>query len=143
MTEKPDAYVVHAEIPGVRKEDIQVTIEGNQVTIAAEVKRETEAKDGERVLRSERYYGAVYRSFVLPVEIDEDGEPGQVRRRRARVDAGEEAASRRPQAHDPVTSVPRSVKAHRGRCFGCAFAHASVATDCFARSQPEVGSTGG
>ena len=53
------------------KDDIQVTIEGNQVTIAAEVKRETEQKDGERLVRSERYFGAVYRSFVLPVEIDE------------------------------------------------------------------------
>ena len=71
VTEKPDAYVVHAEIPGIKKDDIQVTIEGNQVTIAAEVKRETEAKDGERSLRTERYYGAVYRSFVLPVELDE------------------------------------------------------------------------
>src|SRR5260221_14687818 len=68
VTEKPDAYVVHAEIPGVRKEDIQVTIEGDQVTIAAEVKRETEAKDGERALRSERYHGAVDRRFLMPVE---------------------------------------------------------------------------
>jgi len=71
VTEKPEAFVVHAEIPGVKKDDIQVTIEGNQVTIAAEVKRETEQKEGERLLRSERYYGAVYRSFVLPVELDE------------------------------------------------------------------------
>ncbi len=76
VTESEGAYVVHAEIPGVNKDDIQVTIEGNQVTIAAEVKRETEAKagdakDGEHVLRSERYHGAVYRSFVLPVELDE------------------------------------------------------------------------
>ena len=72
-----DGYVVHAEIPGVNRDDIQVTIEGSQVTIAAEVKRVIEAKDGngkddERVLRSERYYGAVYRSFVLPVELDEE-----------------------------------------------------------------------
>ena len=71
VTEKPEAFVVHAEIPGVAKEGIQVTIEGNQVTIAAEVKRESEQKEGDRVLRSERYYGAVYRSFVLPVELDE------------------------------------------------------------------------
>lgn len=71
VVEKGDAYVVKAEVPGVPKEAIQVTIEGNQVTISAEVKRETEQKDGERVVRSERYYGAVYRSFVLPVEIDE------------------------------------------------------------------------
>ena len=81
VTEKDNAYVVHAEIPGVSRDDIQVTIEGSQVTIAAEVKRTIEAKGDngsdegkrdERVLRSERYYGAVYRSFVLPVELDED-----------------------------------------------------------------------
>jgi HSP20 family protein len=77
VTEKDNGYVVHAEIPGVNRDDIQVTIEGSQVTIAAEVKRVIEAKDGngkddERVLRSERYYGAVYRSFVLPVELDEE-----------------------------------------------------------------------
>lgn len=71
VTEKPDAFVVNAEIPGVKKDDIHVTIEGNQVTISAEVKRENEQKDGERLLRKERYYGAVYRSFVLPVELDE------------------------------------------------------------------------
>ena len=80
VTEKDNAYVVHAEIPGVNRDDIQVTIEGSQVTIAAEVKRTVDVKYGngkdegkhdERVLRSERYYGAVYRSFVLPVELDE------------------------------------------------------------------------
>ena len=71
VTENDNAYVVHAEIPGVAKDDIQVSIEGNQVTIGAEVKRETETKEGERVLRTERYYGSVYRSFTLPVELDE------------------------------------------------------------------------
>jgi HSP20 family protein len=71
VVEKGDAYVVKADLPGVKKDEIQVTIEGNQVTIAAEVKRESEQKDGERLVRSERYFGRVYRSFVLPVEIDE------------------------------------------------------------------------
>ena len=71
VTENDKGYVVHAEIPGVAKEDIQVTVEGNQVTIAAEVKRATGEKEGERVLRSERYAGAVFRSFVLPAELDE------------------------------------------------------------------------
>jgi HSP20 family protein len=71
VTENDQGYVVHAEIPGARKEDIQVTIEGNQVTIGAEVKREFEPKDGEALLRAERHYGAVYRSFTLPVELDE------------------------------------------------------------------------
>lgn len=71
VTENDQGYVVHAEIPGARKEDIQVTIEGNQVTIGAEVKRKVEPKEGEALLRAERHYGAVYRSFTLPVELDE------------------------------------------------------------------------
>ncbi len=71
VSESEDAYTVHAEIPGVRKDEIHVAIEGNQVTIAAEVKRETDAKEAERVLRTERYFGGVYRSFTLPAELDE------------------------------------------------------------------------
>ena len=64
-------YTVVAEIPGVKKEDIQVQIDGNRVSISAEVKRESEKKEGERVLRSERYYGAVARSFSLASDLDE------------------------------------------------------------------------
>jgi len=71
VSENDKGYVVHAEIPGARKEDIQVTIEGNQVTIGAEVKRDFEPKEGDQRLRSERYFGSVYRSFTLPVELDE------------------------------------------------------------------------
>ena len=71
VAEKDKSYVVHAEIPGVKKEDIQITVDGTQVTIGADVKRESEKKDGDRVLRSERYFGSVYRSFTLPVEVDE------------------------------------------------------------------------
>ena len=71
VTENDKGYVVHAEVPGVKKDDIHVTIEGNQVSISAEVKLETEKKEGDRVLRSERYYGSSYRSFVLPSDIDE------------------------------------------------------------------------
>jgi HSP20 family protein len=64
-------YTVHAEMPGVKKEDIHVSIEGNNVSITAETKRESEQKEGEKVLRSERYYGKVYRSFNLAQEVDE------------------------------------------------------------------------
>ena len=71
VIEKGDSYVVYAEIPGVTKDVIEVTIEGNAVTIAADVKRDTEARDGERTLRSERHVGALVRSFTLPVELDE------------------------------------------------------------------------
>ena len=71
VRETENGYVVHSEIPGVKKEDIDVAIEGNQVTITAEVKREWEKKEGDRMLRNERYFGNVYRSFTLPVELDE------------------------------------------------------------------------
>lgn len=64
-------YTVLAEMPGVKKDDIQVQIDGNRVSISAEVKRESEQKEGERVLRSERYYGSIARSFALPTELDE------------------------------------------------------------------------
>jgi HSP20 family protein len=72
VSEADGAYTVKADLPGVPKESIHVDIDGNRVTIRAEVKRESEQKDGERVLRSERYYGAFARSFALTDEIDED-----------------------------------------------------------------------
>jgi HSP20 family protein len=71
VTENDNAYLVRAEIPGVRKEDINVAIDGNEVEISAEVKKETATRVGEKVLRSERYYGKVYRAFALGQEIDE------------------------------------------------------------------------
>ena len=65
------AYTVKAEMPGVKKDDIAVSIDGNHVTISGEVKREKEEKKGEEVIRSERYYGKVSRSFLLPHDLDE------------------------------------------------------------------------
>ena len=73
VAEKNGAYVVHAEIPGVKKEDIQVSIDGDQVSISAETKAEKDVKEGERVLHSERYYGKVSRAFRLGAEIDQAG----------------------------------------------------------------------
>ena len=72
VSENEQAYVIHAEIPGVRKEDINISIDGDQVAISAEVKNEKEARDGERVLRSERYYGKVQRAFALGQPVDEN-----------------------------------------------------------------------
>jgi HSP20 family protein len=71
VSETDAAFFVRAEVPGVRKEDIQVTIDGGDVTIGAEVKHDGTTRDGERVLRSERYTGAVYRSFAFGSDIDE------------------------------------------------------------------------
>jgi HSP20 family protein len=71
VKEDDKAYTVNAEIPGVKKEDIHVAIEGNQVSISAEVKNEKEVKEGEKVLRSERYYGKVARTFSLGNDVDD------------------------------------------------------------------------
>jgi HSP20 family protein len=71
VAEKNGAYTVCAELPGVRKEDIQVSIDGAEVTLSAEVKREKEVAEDARVLHTERTFGKVSRSFTLPQEIDE------------------------------------------------------------------------
>ena len=71
VTRTDDTYTVKAEMPGIRKDDISVSIDGGQVTIAGEVRKEKEEKKGEEVIRSERYYGKVSRSFALPQEVDE------------------------------------------------------------------------
>jgi HSP20 family protein len=70
VSEADTAYTVTAEIPGVKKDDIQVDVVGNDVTICAELKRESDKKDG-KTLRSERYYGVQTRRFTLSSEIDE------------------------------------------------------------------------
>jgi HSP20 family protein len=72
ISEKENAYVLRGDLPGVRKEDINVSIDGDTVAITAEVKNEKDVKDGERVLRSERYYGKVQRAFTLGQEVEEN-----------------------------------------------------------------------
>jgi len=67
---KDGEYVVNAELPGVKKDDINISIDGNRVSISAEVKKESEEK-GEQLVRSERYYGRLERSFALDSEVDE------------------------------------------------------------------------
>ena len=71
VKEDESAYQVHAELPGIKKEDIHVHIDGPVVSISAERKQEKEVKEGERILRPERYFGKVSRSFQLGQEIDE------------------------------------------------------------------------
>jgi len=71
VLEQNGEFKVLAELPGVKKEDIKVQIEGEQVSISAEARVEREAKEGERVLHSERYYGKVARTFTLGAELDE------------------------------------------------------------------------
>jgi len=69
--ESDASYTVKAELPGVKKDDIDVRIDGRQVTVSAEVKKEQDEKKEGRVLRSERHYGYASRSFTLACEVDE------------------------------------------------------------------------
>jgi len=71
VKEDNGAYLVHAELPGVKKDDINISVDGNQVAVSAEVKRNREEKQGEKVLRTERYYGKLYRAFSLAQDVDE------------------------------------------------------------------------
>jgi HSP20 family protein len=70
VRETADAYTVSAEIPGVKKEQIAVEIEGNEVTISAETQREAQ-QDGQKWLRTERFFGKAARRFALPQDLDE------------------------------------------------------------------------
>ena len=71
VKEDDKAYTIHVEMPGVKKEDIHIMVEGNKVSLEGEVKRNNETREGERVLRTERYYGKVSRSFTLGNEVDD------------------------------------------------------------------------
>ena len=71
VREGPDDYTVHAEMPGIAKQDIQIEVDGNRVSISGEIKRDETSKEGNRVLHSERYFGSVSRSFTLASEIDD------------------------------------------------------------------------
>jgi HSP20 family protein len=73
VVDKGDKYAVALDLPGVRKEDIQVSIDGPRVAITAEAKKEREVKDGEKLLHTERYASSYARSFELPAEVTEDG----------------------------------------------------------------------
>jgi HSP20 family protein len=71
VKEAEKEFFVEAEIPGVKKEDIAVEVDGDTVSLRAEVKREKDEKKGDKIVYSERFYGAASRSFTLPVEVDD------------------------------------------------------------------------
>ena len=66
----PD-YIVNADIPGVRREDIDVSIDGNKVTLSAVFRPDDRKIEDSKVLHSERHSGTVTRAFRLPSEIDQ------------------------------------------------------------------------
>ncbi|MDX3893200.1 Hsp20/alpha crystallin family protein [Pusillimonas sp.] len=71
VSETEQGYTIKAEMPGIRKEDVKVVVEGNRVSISAESSREEEKKEGETVVRRERYVGRQSRSFALAHDIDD------------------------------------------------------------------------
>jgi HSP20 family protein len=71
VTEQNGEYKVLAELPGVKKEDIKIEVDGDQVSISAESRAGRETKDGERLLHSERYYGRLARVFRVGQEVDQ------------------------------------------------------------------------
>jgi HSP20 family protein len=71
VVERDNEFVVKAEMPGMKKDDIEVSLENGVLTITAETKSETEEKEGDRVIRQERRYGKYLRSLRLGKEIDE------------------------------------------------------------------------
>src|SRR5690606_1153281 len=70
VKENVGGFLVSAEVPGVPKDEIHVSVDGNVVTLRAEVRQLDQQTEGEKVLRSERYFGSVSRSFQLPAEIE-------------------------------------------------------------------------
>lgn len=71
VKENQNEFIVHAEIPGAGKENIDVNIEGNVVNIRAQISQVDRESADDMLLRSERYYGSVSRSFQLSADIDE------------------------------------------------------------------------
>jgi HSP20 family protein len=69
VLENKDSFIVRAELPGLKKEDVKVTLQNNILVISGEKKREEEQKD-QNVHRVERSYGTFYRKFELPVAVD-------------------------------------------------------------------------
>jgi HSP20 family protein len=73
MFEKDDKYTVKAELPGMKEEDVDVSVVGDRLTIRGEKKAEHEVKQ-ENYYRSERSYGSFFRSIDLP----SDANPGKI-----------------------------------------------------------------
>ena len=70
VAEDEKTYTIKADIPGVKNEDIQIRVDGNHVSLSVVIKKESEKKEGKKLIHSERYYGQVSRSFTLAQDVD-------------------------------------------------------------------------
>jgi HSP20 family protein len=71
VEETPDAYVFHADLPGVSAKDVKVTVNGDTLTLRGERKREEQKSEGS-LFRTERLYGAFERTFTLGTPVSPD-----------------------------------------------------------------------
>jgi HSP20 family protein len=71
LSETEKTFEVHAELPGVKKDDVKVSIDGQRVTIEGECQQANEQRQGEQVVYSERSTRRYLRSFTLPSEVDD------------------------------------------------------------------------
>lgn len=71
VSEDEQSFKIRAEIPGFAKEDIHISVNGDQVAISAETRKENEEKKDDRVVFRECYYGKQYRSFTLAQPVDD------------------------------------------------------------------------
>ena len=71
IKETPEAFMVEAELPGMSKDDVKVTVHDGVLTIQGERKSEEETKD-KKLHRIERFYGSFMRRFTLPDNADEN-----------------------------------------------------------------------
>jgi HSP20 family protein len=73
LSETEKTFEVQAELPGVKKEDVRVSVDGQRVTIEAECQQANEQREGEQVVYSERSTRRYQRSFTLPSEVEDTG----------------------------------------------------------------------
>ena len=71
LSETEDEFIVKAELPGLHREDIKVSVDENVLTLHGE-RRDEEKEEGKRSYRSERVYGSFHRSFSLPSNVNAD-----------------------------------------------------------------------
>lgn len=72
VSEKDDAYHIHADLPGVNKDDLDITFQDGVLTINAETSQEKKKEKEGRVIRQERRYGKFVRSMRLGDTVDAD-----------------------------------------------------------------------